>query len=1150
MVALLLLSSASALLLTSHGATGALATSSGTVASSTTLPPSMRTGGPPPGALPTVGSAPAPVRTTLAGTVSAPTSKVPWIHGSTSPPSTAINGSVHLNGTLSAGTTYLDGTVHIIGSAVTSNLTETAGWADYGPTVVVGSMHIASLPGSPAAVFTSHPGSNLWVSPSPLNTTALNILQGNIQLGDPANGQTFLMTTTGVNITIQARQAGGFYSYGGGANINVGNASQILNYANSSGPISIQASILGVPTTINVAVGQVYVSAFCIVGLGCIAVPVTSITWPAGAHFSILGSTTTSGQGMTATMPDTRLTIAIPPSAGVNLSMDPDLGSPQLIVSPGASYPALVATLGRVTVSHGEDLEAAVTVEGTFSAEASASNGGTFYNDGGLTIVGEMDSAGEQVFNHKLQLGPDIHIVSAPGHGVVTSGYTTIDSDVTIDGSTNASGDIAIEGTLTQNATLIHIEGNLSLNGSMTASGGVGTDGTTAFLGNVSSSGDISLPHAFMDGTFLLHDGSFVGVGSTLLQGTSTARGWTWVNASTYSVTGSSWLNGTVDVNRSITVQGAAELLTAPGGSLNLNATVLMGVVNGPTGPSWTSRVQGSVFVQGASFTNGTSSFNGTTVSFPTGLKVVGVVEARGNVSVLGVTIFTGAVTSSGLAQFPGMSLLGTFGLSSSGGSVNASGTSGVAGNVTLTGILTVDQGIFSEVGTSSIVGDLYMTGTVVVTGDSTLSTSPGSTLSLVGDINLANAAHVLGNVNTSGNVTIQGSATLTSSQVTISGALAASGMVYSRGTVQLSGTADFNGPVYTQGRTDLPGLDVAGNYTLDWGQFLLRGSIALTGFTVSHGTIVANSTGYYVDGSSRIVGHTVASGSASVWGASSTVGYVTLGNGATLAGFMEVNGGMSVGGLGLSGTIVLPNDTATFPGGANITGTIWQRGLLTSESGAVRFYGRSIVNGTVVSSSSPSLQGPVIAEVLGGSLALTLGVEFFAFIAGLLLLLAIAGIELLRIGWKHRTPFTPAQREAVRPLRWEPTLSASFLGAGALVGALGGYGLGSYLLDPSHMSSAGLVSPIYALSSVLLLLGALLWVHHRLRYRRARRHADTKGPVARAPEEPSSPGAGASSTTSSSARPGPSSQASSLWAPSGPVGADDDGRSGPPSPP
>lgn len=1146
---LLLLSGGSALLLSSHGASEAPATSTGGAASATALPPSVSEGAPLGSTAPAVGSAPAPVRSPIAGSLSASTPKVPVIRGSTAPPSTSINGSVHLNGTLSAGSTYLNGTVHIVGSAVTSNLTETAGWADYGPTVVVGSMHIVSLPGNPSAVFASHPGSNLWVSPAPLNSTALNILQGNIQLGDPANGQTFLMTTTGVNITIQARQAGGFYSYGGGANINVGNASQILNYANSSGPISIQASILGIPTTITVAVGQVYVSAVCILGLGCISVPVTSITWPAGAHFSILGSTTTSGQGMTATMPDTRLTIAIPPSAGVNLSMDPDLGSPQLIVSPGATYPALVATLGRVTVSHGESLEAAVTVDGTFTAEASASNGGTFYNDGGLTIVGEMDSAGEQVFNHKLQLGPDVRIVSAPGYGVVTSGYTTIDSDVTINGTTNASGDIAISGTLTQNATLIHIEGNLSLNGSMIASGGVGTDGTTAFLGNVSSSGDISLPHAFMDGTFLLHNGSFVGVGSTQLQGTSTAHGWTWVNASTYSVTGSSWLNGTVNVNRSITVQGAAELLTAPGGSLHLNATVLMGVVNEPTGPGWTSRVEGSVVVQGASFTNGTSSFNGTTVSFPTGLKVVGVVEASGNVSVLGVTSFQGAVTSSGLAQFPGMSLLGTFGLSSSGGSVNASGTSGVAGTVTLTGILTVDQGIFAEVGTSSILGDLYMTGTVVVTGDSTLSTSPGSTLSLVGDINLANAAHVLGNVNTSGNVTIEGSATLTSSQVTISGALVASGTVYSRGTVQLSGTADFNGPVYTQGRTDLPGLDVAGNYTLDWGEFLLRGTIGLTGFTVSHGTIVANSTGYYVDGSSRIVGHTVASGSASVWGASSTVGYVTLGNGATLAGYMEVNGGMSVGGLGLSGTIVLPNDTATFPGGANITGTIWQRGLLTSESGAVRFYGRSIVNGTVMSSSTPSLQGPVIAGVLGGSLAITLGVEFFAFVAGLLLLLAIGGIELLRIGWKHRTPFTAAQREAVRALRWEPTLSAGVLGAGALVGALGGYGLGSYLLDPAHSGSAGLVAPLYALSSVLLLLGTLLWIHHRLRYRRARRHADARAPDARRTEETATTGADAPTPPSSSAPSSGSAQGSSLWAPAGPAEADR-GRSGPRSPP
>lgn len=1005
-------------------------------------------------------------------------------------PTTDINGSVHVNGSFAASSTYLDGNVHILGSAITSNLTETDGWAEYGATVVTGSMHVVSLPGNNAPIFSSRGGGSLWVQPSPLNTTAFNILQGNIALGDPATGDTFLMSTNGVNITIDAGQAGGFYSYGGGTNINVGNASQVLNYANSSGSIVIHCTIpIFCPTAgIKISPGTLYVSAYCIILVGCISVAVSSITWPAGAHFTILGSTTTSGQGMTASMPDSRMDISVPEGAGVNISMTPDLGKPQLTVSPGPTYPALVATLGRVAVSHGEALNASVTVDGTFAASGVVENGGTFYNDGGLTIRGELDSAGEQLFKHKLQLGPEITILTSPGGGVVTTGYTTIDSDVTIQGTTNASGNLTIAGTMTQNSTLIHIEGNLSLNGTMVASGSVGTEGTTSFSGNVSSSGLISLPHAFMDGTFSMSQGSFVGIGSTLLTGTSVGNGWTWVNATTYAVVGSSWLNGTVDVNRSISVTGAAELVTAPGGALRLTATVLMG--SGAGYAPWTSRVEGSVLVRGASFTNGTSTFNGTTVAFPAGLKVVGQVEAQGNVSVIGITAFTGAVTSTGSASFPGMSLTGTFGLSSAGGSVNASGTSGVAGNVTLDGTLTVDHGVFAENGSSDITGDLTMTGSVLVSGRSTLSTAGTTTLSLVGDIHLANAAHIVGDVNTTGNVTISGSAYLSTSNVTISGSLQATGWVYSRGLIELQGEADFRGQVFTLGYTQLPGLDVAGNYTLSSGSFDLQGAISLTGYTKSAGTVVANASGYFVDGPSHIVGHTVATGSATVWGTSDTVGFVTLGPGATLGGFTVVNGGLTAGGLPLSGTITLPNDTAVFPQGANITGSIRQYGLLTSEGGKVTFYGDSLVNGTVSSSGTPSLQGPVDVSFLGSPFVFTLGAEFFAFVGALLLAIAIVGIELLRVGWKHRTPFSGRELEAVGRLWTGAVLWTSLLLAGGATGGIGGLALGSYLTSSAHASAASWATPIFAAAALMLFAGAFLWVLHRRRYARARKEA------------------------------------------------------------
>ncbi len=1060
-----------------------------------------------PSTTPALGPTPSPP--TPAGPVTpAPTAFPP--RTAIGAPSTEINGSVHVNGSFTASSTYLDGTVHIVGSTVTSNLTQTVGWAEYGATLVTGSMRVVSLPGDNAPIFASRGGGSLWVQPSPLNATAFNILEGDISLGDPSTGDTFLMSTNGVNITIDAGQAGGFYSYGGGTNINVGNASQVLNYANSSGALVIHCTVpLFCPTTgIQIAPGTLYVSAYCVVLLGCLSVPVSSITWPADSHFTILGSTTTSGSGMTAALPDSRMDIEVPEGSGVNISMTPDLGAPQLTVSPGVTYPALVTTLGRVAVSHGEALNASVTVHGTFSASGIVENGGTFYNDGGLTIQGELDSQGEQLFKHKLQLGPEISIRTFPGAGVLTSGLTTIDSDVTIQGTTNASGNLTITGVMTQNATLIHIQGNLSLNGTMTASGSVGTDGTTAFSGNVSSSGLISLPHAFMDGTFSMTGGSFVGVGSTLLSGSSVGVGWTWVNDTTYSVSGSAWLNGTVEVNRSITVTGSAELVTAPGGSLHLTATVLMG---GGAGYSpWTSKVEGSVLVRGASFSNGTSTFNGTTVSFPSGLKVVGVVQAQGNVTVLGTTAFTGAVTSSGSASFPGMSLTGTFGLSSVGGSVNGTGTSGVAGNVTLDGTLTVAHGVFAENGSSVITGNLRMTGSVLVTGRSTLATAGGTTLSLFGDIDLANAAQILGNVNTTGNVTISGSAYLSSAKVTISGSLQADGWVYSRGVVDLSGTADFQGQVFTLGHTQLPGLDVAGNYTLSSGEFDLKGQIALTGYTKSSGMIVANASGYFVDGPSYIVGHTVATGSATVWGTSLTVGYVTLGPGARMGGYTVVHGGMSAGGLPLSGTVILPNDTVVFPQGANITGSIRQFGLLTSQGGVMSFYGQSIVNGTVVSQAAPSLQGPLLTTVLGSPFAFTLGPEFFAFFAALLLTVVITGLELFRIGWKHRVPFTERERRAVARLWPGPVLSAILLLAGLFTGSIGGLavgqGIGSGALAPQSDTVAG----VFVAASALMFLGALVWVLHRAHYAKVRRRERlTPPPATEARSAPSSHAAG-----------------------------------------
>lgn len=1021
------------------------------------------------------------------------------------PPTTSINGSVHINGSLSASTTYVDGNVNIDGSADAQDLTQSSGWADYGPTVVTGGLSVGESPGSSATIFTSNPGSSLWLQPSPLNTTAVNVLEGNLAFGDASTGSAFDMQTVGVNITIDANQAGGFYSYPStAANIAAAPNSHLINYANSSGSVSVSADVVGIPITETVAPGKSFNMTICTIPLvGCIAISALSLTWPAGSHFSIVGGTNTSGQGLTASLPDTRMDIQVPEGSGVRLSMTPSAGAPSISVSPGATYPAELLSQGRVVMSLGEVIQGTVQVQGNFSATGFADNSGTFANFGGLTIQGSINAEGEQVFRHKLEIGDQVAIDLFPGFNL-TSGPTSIDSDVVINGTTVATGSINISGELIQNASQFAIEGALSVNGTLAASGLVSADGTTTFAGRVSSTGNISMPHADLDGTFLLSDGAFSGVGSTVLTGTSVAHGWTWVNGTTYSVTGSSWLNGTISVNRSITVNGDVEISTAPGGEFHLNATVLMGT-EGP-GAAWTSRVQGTVVLRGESFANGTSTFDSSEVTFPPGIKVVGSVLAQGNVSVDGTTFFQGAVTSSGLATFPGMQLDGTFGLSSSGGSVNGTGTSGVVGTVSLDGVLTVDHGVFSEVGSSDITGDLTMTGTVLVTGDSTLSTASGTNLSLAGNIELAGAAHIEGNVNTSGQVTIEGSASLSSTAVNISGALSANGVVYTRGIIQLKGRADFDGPLDTLGRTSLPGLAVEGNYTLSWGTFDLDGSIALTGYTHSVGSVVANSTGYYVTGQSRIIGDTVATGSAVVWGTSLTVGYVQLGAGAQLATYMVVHGGMSAGGVDFSGTIILPNDTVVFTEGANISGSVWQHGLLTSSGGTITFYGESNVTGTVESSGTPNLAGPLVVPLLGGIFALTLGPEFYLYLGGLVVGLLIAALEVFLFTWKFGAPAArngAAPRRAVRAMRWA---GLALLGVGAVVGAAFGFSDGSRLATGVDPSTVGSVAVGFYLADALLLAGIVLWVLGRwvLPRRQGTRPSSTEPASAAKAAEPS----------------------------------------------
>ncbi len=1309
----------------------------------------------------------------------------------TGPPTTEINGSAHINGSLTSSSNYLSGYVHIVGQTSTRGWTQTQGWADYGPTVTSGTMSI--VPTTPGGtLFATHGGSSLWVDPTPSVPTALALMQGNLALGNSGTGGSLLMAMNGgTTLTIDAVQAGGIYSYpSGNNNLNSGGNIVVTNFGNSTGSVTLNCNIILV-CPVTVSPGSTFTPPFGV------SASSASITWGANTHFSITGTTTSGGAGVTATMPDTRMDVTIP--QGGNLSLTPGGGSPSLTVAPGATWPAMVVTAGHVTVSQGEHLNAAnVTVAGAFQAVQNADNGGTFYNDGGLNITGQIDAAGFQVFRNNLTIGTSVNITSYPGQNITNTGTIDIDNVAQIQGLSASSGTLNILGTLDQGPSTNVVTGTVSVLGTMYTQGYVSTTGSTLFVGNVSTSGDISLPSAYVTGTLSLLGGSFLGQGTTALSGTTLGVGRTTVTTTGYSTVGNTTITGTVQSTGTISVNGTSIIATAPGAYFHLTNTVQMGVtssggwtsqvvgsvftqgtsfsngsadfsstqvhfppgltvhgtawtsgnvtvlgssvfsgsvattgvahfpgttlvgdfdlaapgavsasgtswvegnvslvgvlsigiglfqedgattitgnmdITGPstisgnaviaTGPSgalhldstilmgaqgttFTSRVIGSVMTRGTVYANGTSTFTATTASFPPGLSVHGDVSAQGNVTVLGTTLFqgsvatsgvsrfpgavlvgtftlpapgsvtetgtswvqgnvtlsgllsvtsssfsevgssaivgdadlsgpvtlsgdgyldtsgggafhmtgtihmgsvstvvgtvmtqgvvfangtstfdlgsatfpvgltihgtvdsqgntsvtggtdfTGAVTTSGLAQFPGMTLSGTFALSAQGGSVNATGTSLVVGNISLQGDLSIGSSDFREVGDSVITGNMVMTGTVVVNGDSTLTTSPGTLLELTGNIQLATAAHIIGNVNTSGDVTISGSAVLTSTSVVIGGSMALNGWVTSRGEIALSGTADFLGPVLTQGHTSLSGLSVAGNFSLHWGEFRLTGTVQLNGSTVSEGSVIANSSGYFVVGSSRIEGTTTVNGAARVQGASSTLGSVVLNGGSQFGTYMVVNGDLNAGGLDLHGPIVLPDDTVTFSSSANLTGSIWENGVLESQGGTTTFVGQSIINGTVTSPGSPSVDGPVVLPLGGSPFALTLGPTFYLLVALLLILPVIPIVEALRALARRRRPLSEHEREAVRSLRPLVAFAGVFLLLGVGVGLGGAYYLGSVLSSVVGVPMAGNVADLEVAASAVLLLGVLLWVVERGLYRSRRRRAREDG--------------------------------------------------------
>ena len=1003
-------------------------------------------------------------------------------------PTTAINGSVVINGTLISNYTTLSGNVANSGTGMTTGYTTTTGTAGYGATRVFGTLTLQQ-PATPLnPILYTNPGSALYLDPPSSTTSATINMQGDLTLGNPTTGDGFAMSQSGGTLlTVWANASGGIYGIGGATDLNSGSDIVVTNYG--PGTITINCNIILI-CPVQVAPGSVYVP--CILGI-CASASSSSITWSGPTDFSINGTVSTSSPGVYASFPESHVEITIPGTTGGNFSMVPLQGSPTISVTAGTQTPAAVTTYGDLLMTGGEQLDANVTVQGTFTAADHVFVNGTFFNQGGLTISGNIVSSGDQYFPHDLSLGPVFNVTTFPGQNITVQGHIlgewTSNTTPTIDveGSMVTSGSLGLRGYFVQNSSVAQIEGNLSTTGLLVATsapgGSILTRGLTEFGGNFLAEGNLTLPNTFLGGQLSATDCSLVGNGTTNLSGVLTVNGTTKVVNGTFSANGASTILGTIAGNKTYVLTGNATMETLWGENLSLTSTVEMGGV---------ATVVGSVEVQGTIASNGTSTFNETTVDIMDAVTVQGTAYNQGSISVVGTTFFTGQVDSSGRANFPGMSLNGTFALAAAGGSVWAQGTSGVQGTVTLSGTLEITpptsgaSGIFHEDGFSSIYGDLSMTGTVIVTGDTQLTTTNGAQLFMWGNIDLGTSARIEGDVNVTGEVTINGTATLGGGSVVIAGALEQIGEVFSSGDIQLTGEASFQGSVSTYGTTVLPGITTVGTLSMPSTDFIVRGSITLIGSTDADGNVIVNSSGYFVQGSDTIHGRSTSTGTFSNVGSAHFTGYALLGDASQFGTYLKIVGTMNTGSLSLTGTTILPNDEVYFPTGANISGSGTMNGTLTGAGTSVNFVGSSVVYGTVTTSGLPQITGPIVLSLLGGYFAITLGTEIYWFLG--MVVVAIGCGLVATLLWIRRK-----LRHIIRPpvpvlYRLLALIGAVAMLAGSLGGLVGGFLEGTALANgPMNQNVSG-VAALYEISAAVITAGFVLWVIGGLLAWRARR--------------------------------------------------------------
>ncbi|MGB5939775.1 MAG: filamentous hemagglutinin N-terminal domain-containing protein [Rhodanobacter sp.] len=795
------------------------------------------------------------------------------------------------------------------------------------------------------------------------------------------------VTTTAGGIT-----QGGAFTVTGASSFNAGaNAITLANAGNAfTGPVSLvggsvslangQATVLGTTTASSLDVGSngaiSQSGALTVTGLATF----TQNNTTAGATQDIdLGSQNNSLRG--------GVTFAAGAGAGIN-----NLSLKNTWATPGAlTLPASVA--GMLTLNY---TSAALTVP-----LASTTAGGLDLTaGGGITINGNITTAGAQTYRSAVTLGADATLAS--------SGNGNIGFAATVDGA---------------HALTVNTGGATSFGGAVggtTALTSLATDagGSTVLGGNVTTSGAQTYGDAVTLGgnVTLATTNSSVGFGSTVDNASATARNLT-VNAGSGAVTFGGAVGG-----------GANGAL----GALSVNSTGITNFNAAVKAASLATDAGGGTVLGGNATTSGTQTYNdmvtlgGNATLTGTTVSLAGVTGAGNNLTVSGNAVLSGAVTGLSQLQVSGTTALNTASVNTTGGqsyagavtlgadtTLASSGNGNISFGSTLDGAhaLTVNTGGATSFGgavggttaltglSTDVGGSTVLGGNVTTSGDQvyydavTLGTDVtlGSTGGVVYFVSTLDGAHAL-TVNApvawaafAGDI---GSTTALTSLT-----VGAGGSIYLGGNVKTGGAQTYGNAVLLYGATPqtLTGSDVHFSSTLDGvstgAQALTVNASGVTGFGGAVGGTVA-----LASLSTDAGGGTTLGGNVTTTGAQTYGDTVTLGGNATLTGTtvslagvtgathdLTVAGNAVLGGavagvnaLQVSGTTALNTASVSTTGGQSYTGAVTlgaDATLTSSGSGNIGF--GSTVDGahalTVNTGGGASFGGAV-----GGATALT----------------------------------------------------------------------------------------------------------------------------------------------------------------------------------